>query len=130
MKNSIAGTQGARVRGIRKSDRVNLTLAEFGKRLGVGGTTISVIETGGSNLTTQMKKAICREFGVNPNWLEAGEGEMFALPEPETFRELCASFSLEEQEILTELKDFDIADRTFLLEKLRFDMAFMRSHRK
>lgn len=68
-------TQGERVKEIRKS--LGLTLEKFGERLGVGKTAISNIEKGNRNLTEQMTKAICREYGVDYMWLTTGEGEMF-----------------------------------------------------
>lgn len=68
-------TQGERVKKIRKS--LNLTLEKFGEKLGVGKTAISNIEKGSRNLTEQMTKAICREYGVDYIWLTTGEGEMF-----------------------------------------------------
>lgn len=68
-------TQGERVKEIRKS--LGLTLERFGEKLGVGKTAISKIEKGENNLTEQMTKSICREFGVDYMWLTTGEGEMF-----------------------------------------------------
>lgn len=68
-------TQGERVREIRKS--LGLTLEKFGEKLGVGKTAISNIEKGNRNLTEQMTKSICREYGVDYIWLTTGEGEMF-----------------------------------------------------
>ncbi len=64
-----------RVRELRKS--LKLTLEKFGAKLGVGKTAISKIEKGENNLTGQMFLAICREYNVNPLWLEKGEGPMF-----------------------------------------------------
>lgn len=66
--------QGERVREVRK--RFNLTLEKFGEKLGVGKTAISKIEKKERNLTEQMTKAICREFGVDYIWLTTGKGEM------------------------------------------------------
>ncbi len=77
------GTIGERVKMVRKSDRVHLTLEKFGERLGVTKVAISNIESGNRSLTTQMSTAICREFGVNEEWLRDGIGEMFA-PAPVT----------------------------------------------
>lgn len=68
-------TQGERIKEIRKS--LGLTLEKFGNKLGVGKTAISKIEKGENNLTEQMTKSICREFGVDYIWLTSGEGEMF-----------------------------------------------------
>jgi Predicted transcriptional regulators len=66
--------QGERVREVRK--RFNLTLEKFGEKLGVGKPAISKIEKNERNLTEQMTKAICREFGVDYIWLTTGKGEM------------------------------------------------------
>lgn len=76
-------TIGEMVKQVRKSDRVHLTLEKFGERLGVTKVAISNIESGNRALTSQMERAICREFGVNEDWLRTGEGEMFA-PAPVT----------------------------------------------
>ncbi|MEG0191072.1 MAG: helix-turn-helix transcriptional regulator, partial [Lachnospiraceae bacterium] len=59
------------------SKEVNLTLEKFGQRIGVGKSTISDIENGRRNLTEQMTKSICREFGVDYVWFTTGDGEMF-----------------------------------------------------
>ncbi|MDR0949280.1 MAG: helix-turn-helix domain-containing protein [Lachnospiraceae bacterium] len=67
--------QGERVKDVRK--KLGLTLEQFGKKLGVGKTAVSKIEKGENNLTEQMTKSICREYGVDYIWLTTGEGEMF-----------------------------------------------------
>lgn len=69
--------QNERVFAIRKC--VGLTMEEFGKRLGVTKVAISNIEKGKRNLTDQMSKSICREFGVNEEWLLDEHGEMFVV---------------------------------------------------
>ena len=56
---------------------LNLTLEKFGKRLGVTKVAISNIEKGNRNVTDQMRKSICREYGVNETWLTSGTGKMF-----------------------------------------------------
>lgn len=70
-------TIGERVKAIRKSNEVALTMENFGKVLGVGKTAISLIESGKNKLTDANAKAICREFNVDYIWLTTGEGEMF-----------------------------------------------------
>lgn len=69
-------TINERVRILRK-EYLHLTLAELGKRVGVGKTAISSIETGSSGVSSQMFNSICREFSVNPDWLRDGSGEPF-----------------------------------------------------
>ena len=67
-------TQGERVKTVRKSKE--MTMEEFGKRLGVTRTAISNIEKGYRGLTEQMLKSICREFSVDEEWLRTGDGNM------------------------------------------------------
>lgn len=68
-------TQNDRVKEIRKA--LGLTLEKFGEKVGVTKQTVSRIENGINNLTEQMTKSICREFGVDYMWLTTGDGEMF-----------------------------------------------------
>ena len=63
-----------RIKKLRKT--LDLTQAEFGRRIGVKQNTIALIE-GGRNTSDQTIFAICREFNVNETWLRTGEGEMF-----------------------------------------------------
>ena len=70
-----------RIRELRK--HLNLTLEEFGKKVGVTKAAIGRIEKGERSVTDQMFLSICREFNVNENWLRTGDGEMFALEEDE-----------------------------------------------
>lgn len=70
-------TIGERIKKLRTSNELNLTLEKFGERVGVTKTAISKIEKNERNTTDQMFKSICREFNVNPEWLSNGVGEMF-----------------------------------------------------
>ena len=79
-------TQGERVKEVRKS--LGLTLEKFGEKLGVGKTAISNIEKGSRNLTEQMTKSICREYGVDYMWLTSGDGEMFVESDDDFFEKI------------------------------------------
>ena len=63
-------TVNDRIKEIRKSEE--LTLEKFGERIGVTKTAISKIELGNRNVTEQMIKSICREFGYREEWLRDG----------------------------------------------------------
>lgn len=89
---------GERVKEIRQAN--GLTMEKFGKRLGVGKTAISKIESGERSVTDQMVKSICREFHVREEWLRSGDEPMF-LPEP--------SGILEELTEAYKLNDFEAA---------------------
>ena len=67
--------QGERVKQVRSY--FHLTLEKFGDKLGVTKVAISNIEKGNRNLTTQMAKAICKQFNVDYIWLTTGKGDMF-----------------------------------------------------
>lgn len=63
-----------RIKKIRKEN--GLTQTEFGARIGVRGNTITNYETSVRAPSEAMIKAICREFDINPEWLETGKGRM------------------------------------------------------
>lgn len=71
-----------RIKELRKT--LGLTLEKFGERIGLKKSTLSLVENKKGNVTDQMFKSICREFNVNPDWLQTGEGEMFNLSVDET----------------------------------------------
>ena len=77
-------TENERVKEVRKT--LNLTLEKFGERIGVTRGSMSNIENGNRNLTEQMTKSICREFGVM--WLTTGEGEMFVETDDDFFERI------------------------------------------
>ena len=64
-------TENERIRIVRKDQE--LTMEEFGKRLGVAKNTISQIESGKNAVTNQMRVSICKEFNVNETWLRTGD---------------------------------------------------------
>ena len=64
-----------RIKKLRKT--LGLTLEKFGERLGVKRNSVSQWENGINNVSDQVRKSICREFGVNEEWLLKGSGPMF-----------------------------------------------------
>jgi len=69
-------TINERIRYLRKEE-LKITLDAFGKKVGVTKAAVSDIERGRNNVTDQMFNSICREFGVNGEWLRTGEGKPF-----------------------------------------------------
>lgn len=61
-----------RIKEIRKLHHLNQE--EFGKRIGIGKTSVSKIETGENNPSEQTIRLICTQFDVNEVWLRTGEG--------------------------------------------------------
>ena len=82
-------TQGDRVKAVRTKE--NMTMEQFGEKLGVQKSAVSKIEKGKVNITEQMFKSICHEFNVNKEWLRTGEGEMsLKLSEDEEIADLVS----------------------------------------
>lgn len=71
---------GDRIQLIRKSR--GYTLAKFAEPLGVQKAAISKLENSQVSLTEQMANSICREYGVNKDWLLTGKGDMDVAKEP------------------------------------------------
>ena len=61
-----------RFKEVRKT--LGLTQSEFGKSLGISNTAISKSEKGENNVSESNIISICREFGVNEEWLRTGVG--------------------------------------------------------
>lgn len=64
-----------RLKLLRKT--LKLSQDAFAERIGMKGSSISLLESGGRNITEQVIKSICREFNVDYIWLATGDGEMF-----------------------------------------------------
>ena len=64
-----------RLRWIRKE--LGLTQEMLARRLGIGKSALSMIETGKTALSERNKNILVQELNVNPDWLERGAGEMF-----------------------------------------------------
>lgn len=56
---------------------LGLSAEKFGSRIGVTRSAISKMELGVSGVSEQSILSICREFGVNEEWLRTGNGSMF-----------------------------------------------------
>ena len=77
-----------RIAEIRKV--LNLSQTDFGAEIGVSRDVIKNIEYNKTEPKPLLIQQICKTYNINPAWLEAGEGEMFA-PKTED-EELAALF--------------------------------------
>ena len=68
-------TKNERVRELRKE--LGLSQAAFGKEIKISQRAVGLIESGVNNLSPRNFELICRNFNVNPKWLESGEYPMF-----------------------------------------------------
>lgn len=64
-----------RLKEVRKSMNMNQT--EFANLLGVGQSTLAMMEVSKRDVSDRHIKTICAICHVNEQWLRTGEGEMF-----------------------------------------------------
>lgn len=68
-------TIGERIKLVRKEH--GLTQEKFAERIHTSRSNLGNIETDTFAIQDRIKYEICREFDVNREWLDTGEGEMF-----------------------------------------------------
>lgn len=108
-----------RIRELRK--HLNMTMDEFGARIGLSKAAISLIEGGRNGARDQTVFAICREFGVNEHWLRTGEGEMFEQTRETVLDRLAAEYSLDKElvSVIENFLDLSPQERTAFLTCMR-----------
>lgn len=80
-----------RIKKLRKT--LDLTQAEFAKRIGTTANVLTHYETGRRNPSSSVINNICKTFNVSEVWLRAGEGEMFVeLPRNEALAAQIQAF--------------------------------------
>ncbi len=78
-----------RIRYLRK-EVLKLTQQTFSEKINISRSNLGNIETGEVAATDRVLATICKEFGVNSDWLKYGEGEMFT---PLTRSEAISKFA-------------------------------------
>lgn len=63
-----------RIKKVRKSNY--LTMEQFGNRIGITKSSVSLLESGKNSPSEQTIKLICKEFNIDIEWLRTGKGEM------------------------------------------------------
>jgi transcriptional regulator with XRE-family HTH domain len=108
-----------RIREVR--EHFGLSMEKFGARIGIGKTSISLLESGKNNPSVQTVALICREFGVNEHWLRTGEGEMFEQTRETVLDRLAAEYSLDKEQVsvIENFLDLSPQERTAFLTYMR-----------
>jgi transcriptional regulator with XRE-family HTH domain len=88
-----------RIREVRKL--LKMSQKDFGNKLGLTQTTLSMIEIGKSVIVEKNVKLICTTFNINEHWLRTGEGEMFcASPHEREFQNIFSKLTPDTQRCL------------------------------
>ncbi|MBR4905173.1 MAG: helix-turn-helix transcriptional regulator [Selenomonadaceae bacterium] len=119
-----------RVRQLR-TEKLGLTQKAFGQKIGLGTQAINDIEKGRNALTDRNIEAICNTFGVNPDWLRNGAGEIFLaeknLDDKETLiRSVKSEFDLNDKETML-LRTFLNLEPQYRTGVLKFAEEFSKT---
>ncbi len=86
-------TVNERIKELRISQ--GLTMEQFGERIGIKRSSISLIESGKNNPSDQTIMLICREFGYNEEWLRDGiEPKKPTSDEDMEYGQICAELGI------------------------------------
>lgn len=118
-----------RIREVR--EHFGLSMEKFGSRIGIGKSSISLLESGKNNPSVQTITLICREFGVNEQWLRTGEGEMFEQTRASVLDRLSTEYDLsrEQRSVIEAFLDLDPQERDVILKYVHnvFDRSAAQS---
>lgn len=76
-----------RIKDVRLTRKLSQT--DFAKKISVSRSAVCKMESGENSPSEQTIKLMCKEFGVNEDWLRTGQGDMF---KPRTKNEELLSF--------------------------------------
>lgn len=94
-----------------------LSATDFGAKIGIKKSSVSLLESGKNNPSERTILAICREFGINEHWLRTGEGEMLDEANPSLISRLAKekNLSQREQAVISAFLDLSPANRSAIL---------------
>ncbi len=88
-----------RLKTLRKT--LHMTQSEFAQRIGLGQSSLAMLEQGRRRFNEKHVKLVCSAFGVQERWLRTGEGDMFtSSPYEAEFLSLFAELRPETQQYL------------------------------
>lgn len=98
----------------------NRSQKSFGEALGVSRDVIASLESGRVPIKDALIKLICREFGVNEQWLRTGQGSMLDDSKPSILDRLAAEKNLtpREQAVVSAFLDLSPQDRAAIMRYL------------
>lgn len=104
-----------RIKEVRKAN--NLTMEQFGARIGLGKSAVNKIEKCINGTTDQTIQSICREFGISESWLRTGDGPMLDDTADSILDRLAAEYHLNDRKraILTAFLKLSPADQDAIL---------------
>lgn len=91
-------TINERIKRVRSD--TNMTLVEFGKKIGLTKSTVSRMEQNGYAVVPQNVQLICTAFNVSEKWLTEGKGDMYTSNEEAILEKLADMYDLSESQLV------------------------------
>lgn len=104
-----------RIKEVR--EHTGLSATDFGAKIGIKKSSVSLLESGKNNPSERTILAICREFNVNEEWLRYGTGSMLDDSKPSILARLSEEKQLtpREQAIVSAFIDLPPQDRAAIM---------------
>ena len=112
-----------RLKQIRAKKKMNQ--ADFAKSLGIGQSTLAMMEVGKREISERHIKTICAIFGVNECWLRDGVGDMFTETNSTVISSLVDEYDLDPLEREVEKQFAPFVERYTLQELKRWNYDFL-----
>lgn len=120
-------TVNERIKELRIS--LNLTMEQFGERIGIKRSSVSLIESGKNNPSEQTIMLICREFGCREEWLRDGtEPKKPVIDEDIEYGMICADLGITDsraKQLIMNYGRFSSEDKKLFWEYI--DRLFQRN---
>ena len=71
---------------------------DFAQALGIGQSTLAMMEVGKRDITERHIKTICAIFDINEHWFRTGEGEPYSQEEKSILDRLSEEYQLTDRE--------------------------------
>lgn len=102
-------------------ETLGISQEEFGRRIGSARNTIANYELGRRNPSNTTLTAICKEFHVNPLWLEGQNVDMFTHTPESVIDELAEDFKLDDldKKIIEKYLELSDSQRAVIKEYIK-----------
>ena len=91
-------TINERIKRVRSE--ANMTLVEFGKKIGLTKSTVSRMEQNGYAVIPQNVQLICTAFNISEKWLTEGKGDMYTSDEEAILDKLAGMYDLSKSQMI------------------------------
>ncbi len=99
---------------------LNLSQKSFAAGLGIGVSSLGMMETGKRAIKERHINNICTTYNINEHWLRTGEGDMFNKP-LDLFQNLKSKYNLStaDMDIIINYLEMDRKDRDVIVTVLK-----------